>query len=64
MGTKRADISGFILCSVCSSGDEDGYDEGSGLVVNGGMLEEIEQLCYLGDVLDCEAVVEIAVTQE
>ena len=31
------------------------------MVVNGGMLEEVEQFCYLGDVLDCEADVEKAV---
>ena len=31
------------------------------LVVNGGVLEEVEQFCFLGDVLDCEAGVERAV---
>ena len=30
-------------------------DEGPGLVVNGGVLKEVEQFCFLGDVLDCEA---------
>ena len=30
-------------------------------VVNGGMLEEVEQFCYLEDVLDCKAGVERAV---
>ena len=39
----------------------DGDDMGHGLVVNGGVLEEIEQFCYLGDVLDCKAGVERAV---
>ena len=28
--------------------------------VNGGILEEVEQFCYLGDVLECEGVVERA----
>ena len=42
-------------------GDDNGHDEGPGLVVNGGMLEEVEQFCYLGDVLDCEGGVERAV---
>ena len=36
-------------------------DEGPGLVVNRGMLEEIEMFCYLGDVLGCEGGVERAV---
>ena len=31
-------------------GDGDGIVEGSRLVVNEGMLEEVEQFCYLGDV--------------
>ena len=30
------------------------------MVLNGGVLEEVEQFCYLGDVLDCEAEVEEA----
>ena len=42
-------------------GDGNGGDEGPGLVVNGGILEEVEQFCYLGDVLDCEAGVKRAV---
>ena len=41
--------------------DEDGVDENAGLVVDGGVLEEVQQFCYLGDVLDCEAGVERAV---
>ena len=36
-------------------------NKGPRLVVNRGMLEEVEQLCYLGDMLDCEAGVERAV---
>ena len=31
------------------------------MVVNEGMMEEVEQFSYLGDVLDCEAGVERAV---
>ena len=30
------------------------------MVGSGGVLEEVEQFCYLGDVLDCEAGVERA----
>ena len=42
-------------------GDDYGVDEGPGLVVNGGMLEKVEQFCYLRDVLDCEGGMERAV---
>ena len=54
-----------FVCRSCAregdGGDDDGDDEAPGLVVNRGMLEEVEQFCYLGDVLDCEAGVERAV---
>ena len=43
----------------CGEGDGDGGDDG--LVVDGGVLEEVQQFCYLGDMLDCEAGVERAV---
>lgn len=37
--------------------DEEGDDdEDAGLVVDGGVLEEVQQFCYLGDVFDCKAV--------
>ena len=39
-------------------GDE---NEDAKLVVDGGVLDEVQQFCYLGDVLDCEAGVERAV---
>ncbi len=39
----------------CGEGDGGGGSEG--LVVNGGVLEEVQQFCYLGDVLYCEAKV-------
>ena len=32
-------------------GDDYGDNKGPGSVVNGGVLEEVEQFCYLGDVL-------------
>ncbi|KAK3875693.1 hypothetical protein Pcinc_019440 [Petrolisthes cinctipes] len=38
--------------------DSDDDEEDAGLMVNGGVLEEVQQFCYLGDVLDCEAGVE------
>ncbi len=40
----------------------DGGDdaEDARLVVDEGELEEVQQFCYLGDVLDCEAGVERA----
>ena len=54
-----------LVCSRCAREREgvdfNGGGEGPGLVVNGGMLEEVEQFCYLGDVVDCEAGVEGAV---
>ena len=54
-----------FVCPRCAregeGGDGYGGDEGPGLVVNGGILEEVEQFCYLGDVLDCEAGVKRAV---
>ena len=34
-------------------GDDSGDNEGPRLFLNGGVLEEVEQFCYLGDVLDC-----------
>ncbi|MPC36995.1 hypothetical protein E2C01_030468 [Portunus trituberculatus] len=36
-------------------GDGGGDDEDVGLEVNGGVLEEVQQFCYLGDMLDYEA---------
>ncbi len=33
-----------------------------GLWLDGGVLEKVQQFCYLGDVVDCEARVEKAVT--
>ena len=35
-------------------GDGYGDDEVPGLVVNGCTLEEVEQFCYLGDMLDVD----------
>ncbi len=60
-------MQGFI-CPKCVRKDdchEDGGGGGGGgsdaLVVDGGVLDEIQQFCYLGDVLDCEAGVARAV---
>ena len=54
-----------FVCPRCAreweSGDGNGDNEDPGLVVNGDMLEEVEQFCYLGDMLACEAGVERAV---
>ena len=54
-----------FVCPRCAregeGGDNDGDDKGPGLVVNGRILKEVEQFCYLGDVLDCEARRETAV---
>ena len=51
------------MCKCAREGDggDDDGDEVPRLVVNGGVLEAVEQLCYLGDVVDCEAGVERAV---
>ena len=46
---------------LCMGDDDNRDDEGAGLVVNGGVLEEVKQFCYLGGVLDCEEKVERAV---
>ena len=55
----------LCTCPRCAregeGGDDNGNDKGPGFVANGGMLEEVEQLCYLGNVLDCETGVERAV---
>ena len=54
-----------IVCPRCPREGEGGDgirdEKGPWLVINGGMLKEVEQFCYLGDVLDCEAGVERAV---
>lgn len=50
-----------FVCPRCVGEDEGGNGENDGLVVDGGVLEEVQQFCYLGDVLDCEAGVERAV---
>ena len=54
-----------FVCPSCAKkgdgGDDYGDEEGPGLVVNGGVLEEVEQFHYLGDVLNYEAGVEKAV---
>ena len=53
---------GAKLCArKREDGNDYGDDEGPGLEVNGGMLEEVEQFCYLRDVLDCEGGAERAV---
>ena len=43
---------------MCERGGEGGD---AGLVVSGGVSEEVEKFYCLGDMLDCEAVVERAV---
>jgi hypothetical protein len=51
-----------FVCPRCTRGrgelEEEGEDE---VVVDGGVIQEVQQFCYLGDVLDCEAGVERAV---
>ncbi len=67
LGTE-ASAGGAELCmsEMCQGEEEKGVDGGDDaedarLVVDGGELEEVQQFCYLGDVLDCEAGVERAV---
>ena len=54
-----------LVCPRCAregeGGDGSEDDKDPGLLVNGGVLEKVEQFCYLGDVLDSEAGVERAV---
>ncbi len=56
-------VQNFVCPRCVGREEEEGVDGGddakdAGLVVNGGELEEIQQFCYLGEVLDCEAGVE------
>ena len=52
---RGAELCMSKLCKRGDGVDDDGDDEVPGLVVNGVVLEEVEQFCFLGDVLDCEA---------
>ena len=49
--------------SVQREGEDDNQSESEGarLEVDEGVIKEVEQFCYLGDILDCEAGVERAV---
>ena len=50
------------MCPRCEQEEENGNDrreeEHIGTAVNDGVLEKLQQFCYLGDMLDCEAGVE------
>ena len=50
-----------FVCPTCVRGVVNDADNDADLPVNGGFLEKVQQFCYLGDVLDCEAGVERAV---
>ncbi len=53
-----------FICPKCVWKDdcgEGGHGGSDGLVVDGGVLEEVQQFFYLGDMMDCEAGVEKAV---
>ena len=47
------------MCPRCEQEEGNGSDrreeEHIGIAVNDGVLEELEQFCYLGDMLNCEA---------
>ena len=47
-------------CSECRQGNQREVEEG-GLITTNGKIEEVQEFCYLGVVLDCEAGVERAV---
>jgi len=53
------------LCPRCEQEEENGSDRGeeehTEIAVNDCVLEELEQFCYLGDILNCEACVETSV---
>ncbi len=51
----------YEMCRGEGGGGRGDDAEDAGLVVDGGELEEVQQFCYLGDVLGCEAGVERAV---
>ena len=47
-------------CPLCRRGNNRKEEE-RGLITTGGRIEEVDEFCYLGNVLDCEAGVEKAV---
>lgn len=47
-----------FICPTCRMGQRNQENDRENLVVDGGELEEVEQFCYLGDMIDCEAGVE------
>lgn len=60
-GLKK--ISGVqnFQCPSCKKGNKREINEG-GLSITSGRIEEVDLFCYLGNVLDCEAGIESAVT--
>jgi hypothetical protein len=48
-------------CPTCVRGEVEEEEEREGLEVNGGVLEEVDSFCYLGDMLGCEQGAERAV---
>ena len=58
---RGAELCMSQMCKEGEGGNEDGGVEGPRLVVNGGMLEEVELFCYLGAMLDRDAGVKTTV---
>jgi len=52
-------VQGF-QCSSCKEG-KNIEEEGRELITTGGIIEEIDEFCYLGNLLDCEAGLKRAV---
>jgi len=56
----RSGVQGFP-CPSCK--DSKNIEEGDReLITTGGRIEEVDEFCYLGNVLDCEAGLERAVS--
>ena len=58
-GLKKVTGIKHFQCPKCKRGVKE-EDEG-GLMTKGGEIKEVQEFCYLGDVVDCEAGVERAV---
>ena len=59
-GLKKVSGVQNFECPLCRRGNNRKEEE-RGLITTGGRIEEVDEFCYLGNVLDCEAGVEKAV---
>ena len=59
-GLKKVTGVQDFQCPSCRIGTN-GVEGQRGLITTGGRIEEVDEICYLGNVLDCEAGIEKAV---